>query len=127
VATNEQIRRILLATAMTSLQVGVLLAANPGLRSTEPPTQREVNVYLENIPDVFWNAEGAKAITAQIFSSHVNMARRSDSEGCDAVGGGMTPVRNLRTTFSHNSGCAPGGFAESAGARLMPPVRSRSL
>jgi hypothetical protein len=54
---------------MTSLQVGVLLAVNPGLRSTEPPTRRVVNVYLENIPDVFSNVEGAKAIASQIFSS----------------------------------------------------------
>jgi hypothetical protein len=54
---------------MTTFQVGVLLAANPGLRSTEPPTQRVVNVYLENIPDVFSNVEGAKAIASQIFSS----------------------------------------------------------
>jgi hypothetical protein len=37
--------------------------------STEPPTQRVVNVYLENIPDVFSNVEEAKAITSQIFSS----------------------------------------------------------
>ena len=68
-ATNQQFRRILLAAAMTTFQVGVLLAANPGLRSTEPPTQRVVNVYLENIPDVFSNVEGAKAIASQIFSS----------------------------------------------------------
>jgi len=67
--TNQKLRRILLATAMTSFQVGVLLAANQGLRSAEPPPQRVVNVYLENIPDVFWDAEGAKATTSQIFSS----------------------------------------------------------
>jgi hypothetical protein len=54
---------------MTTFQVGVLLAANPGLGSSEPPTQREVNVYLENIPDVSWDVEKAKTITSQIFSA----------------------------------------------------------
>jgi hypothetical protein len=54
---------------MTTFQVGVLLAANPGLRSSEPPTQREVNVYLENIPDLSWDVEKAKTITSQIFSA----------------------------------------------------------
>ena len=68
-AKNQQFRRILLAAAMTSFQVGVLLAANPGLRSSEPPTQREVNVYLENIPDVSWDVDKAKTITSQIFSA----------------------------------------------------------
>jgi hypothetical protein len=69
VAKNQQFRRILLAAAMTSFQVGVLLAANPGLRSGEPPTQREVNVYLENIPDLSWDVEKAKTFTSQIFSA----------------------------------------------------------
>jgi hypothetical protein len=69
VAKNQQFRRILLAAAMTSFQVGVLPAVNPGLRSGEPPTQREVNVYLENIPDVSWDVDKAKTITSQIFSA----------------------------------------------------------
>jgi len=87
VAKNQQFRRILLAAAMTTFQVGVLLAANPGLRSSEPPTQREVNVYLENIPDLSWDVEKGskpdggwqgprnwpdskgKTITSQIFSA----------------------------------------------------------
>ena len=33
----------------------------------------------------------------------------------------MTPVRSLRTTFSHSSGCAP-GLDKSTWARLRPPA-----
>ena len=42
------------------------------------------------------------------------------------LGGGMTPVRSLRTTFSHTSGCAS-GLDTSSRSRLSPPVFSRSL
>ena len=66
--TNQQLRRIMLATAMASIRIG-LLAANERLPSPEPATQRVVNVYLEKIPDVFWNLARTKTITSQIFSS----------------------------------------------------------
>jgi hypothetical protein len=69
VETNQQLRRILLATLMTSIRISVLPASNLRLPSDEPPTQRVVNVYVENIPDAFGNVEGAKAITSQIFSA----------------------------------------------------------
>ena len=38
----------------------------------------------------------------------------------------MTPVRSLRTTFSHSSGCAP-GLDKSTLTRLRPPLFSFSL
>jgi hypothetical protein len=69
VEANLEFLRILLATAMISTQIGVPLAANPRPLSAEPPTQRVVNVYLENIPDVSWDVEKAKTITPQIFSA----------------------------------------------------------
>jgi hypothetical protein len=69
VETNQKFRRILLATAMTTIQIGVAPAAHPRPPSAEPPTQRVVNVYLENIPDVSWDLEKAKTITSQIFSA----------------------------------------------------------
>ncbi len=37
------------------------------------------------------------------------------------LGGGMTPVCSLRTTFSHSSGCAS-SLDKSTWARLRPPV-----
>ena len=67
--TNQQFRRILLATAMAGIRIGPLLAANGQLRSTELATQRVVNVYLENIPELAWTMERAKAITTHIFSA----------------------------------------------------------
>jgi hypothetical protein len=69
VETNQQLRRFLLATAMTSIRISVLPAANAPVPSIEPPAQRSVNVYLENIPDLFWNVGEAKTIASQIFSA----------------------------------------------------------
>jgi hypothetical protein len=69
VETNQQLRRILLATARAGIWIGLLLAANEQLRATEPSTQRVAHVYLENIPEVRWTVERAKAITTGIFSA----------------------------------------------------------
>ena len=68
---TNQLRRILLATAMAGIRSSLLLTANEQLRSTEPPTQRVVNIYLENIPIVTvpLTIERAKAITTHIFSA----------------------------------------------------------
>lgn len=49
------------------------------------------------------------------------MARRSVGEGCGALGGGMVPVRSLRTTFSQSSGCRC-GLLGSAGRRFRLPL-----
>ena len=66
--TNQQFSRILLATAMASIRIGLLFAGNEQLGSVKPATQRVVNVYLENIPEMHWAVEKAKAITTHIFS-----------------------------------------------------------
>ena len=67
--TNQRLRRILIAAAMTSIVSGVLQGANPQLPSTELPTERFVHVCLENVFDTSSNGGESKTITSHIFAA----------------------------------------------------------
>src|SRR5262249_44815193 len=58
--------------------------------------------------------------------SHVSSARRSSSESCGTLDGGMAPVCTLRTTFSQTSASAP-GLPTSIRSSLRSAVFRRSL
>ena len=67
----------------------------------------------------------AAAASSSDDVNHETMALRASADGCGMLGGGMVPVRSLRTTFSHVS--APSTtLATSIRSSLTPAVSRRS-
>ena len=65
----------------------------------------------------------AAALLSSDVSNHESRARRSSIAGCGMLGGGIMPVRSLRTTFSQVSAPSP-GLATSASSNVKPAVLS---